>query len=174
MSTDPHDKGAEGARRNEVKRSEPINEQFAAYVQSTSFSLSLGRTHVRALCRLAVKDSMWQYTSGQVAPSALHGLERRGLVTHHRHEGDPPPFGDDAQVWELTTAGKLTVLLLVEAGLVPPGLMTQFPPPPPGWTDPRPKIKPVQLGGGSIEWLVEPSDREQAAASSPETSDSRS
>lgn len=156
--------GAEGARRNEVTRSEPVNEQFAAYVQSTSFSLSLGRTHVRALCRLAIKDTMWQYTSGQVAPNALHGLERRGLVTHHRHEGDPPPFGDDAQVWELTTAGKLTVLLLVEAGLVPGGLMSEFPPPPPGWTDPRPKLKPALQDDGSYEWAFEPSEREMAAA----------
>ena len=142
--------GATGARRNETERSEPVNDQFAAYVQSSAFSLSLGRTHIRALRYLAVKDPIWSTSSGMNSPSALHGLERRGLVTHRPYVGEPPPFGDDAQVWELTTAGKLVALLLAEAGLMP-AIMSEFPPPPPGWTDPRPKIKPVHYADGTIE-----------------------
>lgn len=154
-----HD-GATGARRNETERSEPINDQFAAYVQSSAFSLSLGRTHIRALSRLAVKDPIWGTSPTSMSPQALLGLERRGLVTHHRYEGEPPPFGD-SNVWELTTAGKLVALLLVEAGLLPP-IMTPFPPPPPGWTDPRPKIKPVRHDDGSFDWITAPSERELA------------
>lgn len=164
--------GATGARRNETTRSEPLNEQFAAYVQSTSFSLSLGRTHVRALAHLGAKDPLWKWSSASLSPTALHGLERRGLVTHRPYEGEPPPFGTDPVVWELTTAGKLTVLLLVEAGLLAPGMMSEFPPPPPGWTDPRPKIVPTTLPGGDIRWDTLPSEREMAG--SPGTSDRRS
>jgi hypothetical protein len=174
MSTDPNDQGAIGARRNEVVRSEPVNEQFAQYVQSTAFSLSLGRTHMRALIRLATRDPLWMSSNGSSSPTALHGLERRGLVTHHPHVGEPPPFGDDAQDWELTTAGKLVVMLLAEAGLVQAGLMSEFPPPPPGWTDPRPKMVPRRGADGMPigDWDLMPSDRELAGSAT--TSDARS
>lgn len=147
------------ARRREVTRSEPVNDQFATYVQSTAFSLQLGRTHVRALNHLAARDELWTYSSMAMSPTALSALERRGLVTHRPHKGEPPPFGTDTQIWELTTAGKLVILLLVEAGLVPAGLMSEFPPPPPGWTDPRPKLKArPDLSG----WDLLPSERELA------------
>lgn len=162
MSTDPNNAGAIGARRDEVEKSRTINETFAQYVQSTSFSLQLGRTHVRALHHIAKGDEAWIWGSATLSPNAMRGLERRGLVTHRPHVGDPPPFGRDAVIWELTTAGKLVVHLLVEAGLLEPGLMSAFPPPPPGWTDPRPKLKPVQQDDGSFDWLLEPSDRQQA------------
>jgi hypothetical protein len=161
MSTDPNDKGAIGARRNEVVRGEPVNETFAQYVQSTAFSLSLGRTHMRALIRLAIRDPLWMSSTGANSPNALSGLERRGLVTHRPHVGEPPPFGDDAQIWELTTAGKLVVMLLAEAGLVQPGIMSEFPPPPPGWTDPRPRMV---SNKNTLEWDLLPSERELAGS----------
>lgn len=171
--------GATGARRNEAVRSEPVNEQFAQYVQSTAFSLSLGRTHIRALCQLAVRDPLWTTSYRSMTPTALHGLERRGLVTHQPHVGDPPPFGTDALVWELTTAGKIVAMLLVEAGLLPAGSMSEFPPPPPGWTDPRPKMVHRTKPDGSPDWDnpgwdVLPSERQLAAQGSPGTSDRRS
>ena len=159
--------GADGARKREVAASRQINETFAQYVQSTSFSLSLGRTHVRALEHIARGDTAWIWGSRTVAPNAMRGLEHRGLVTHRPHVGEPPPFSTDAVIWELTTAGKLVVLLLTEAGLLEPGLLSTFPPPPPGWTDPRPKLKPNLTPDGRVDfkdpgWHTEPSDREHA------------
>lgn len=111
------------------------------YVQETAFKLNLGRTHVQALSRLARDDEMWRYGSENNTSPALRGLERRGLVAHSRYEGEPPPFGTDAIIWELTQAGKLVVLLLIEAGMLSPSVHgSPLPPPPPGWIDPRPLV----------------------------------
>lgn len=108
----------------------PINDVLADYVQSSSFNLSLGRTHVAALIGLAGASPIYQYSSAH-APVALRGLERRGLVEHHVYEGEPPPFGNDSLVWELTIAGRLVVCLLAEAGMITRGVSPTLPPPPP-------------------------------------------
>lgn len=125
----------------QVERNHVINEELAAYTQSTSFAMNLGRTHVQAIGGLARNDWM----KGGGAGTALRGLERRGLATHRpatQEELDnPPPFGETER-WELTTAGKLMVLLLIEAGLLSPSLhSTEMPPPPPDWVDPRPVVE---------------------------------
>ncbi len=115
-------------RAKQIDAGHAVNEPLAEFVQSTSFSMSLGRTHITALAHIAANDQMWTEGTYEVIPSAMRGLERRGLVEH-----------DDAQRrWRLTTAGKLMVMLLIEAGLLPASVgFTELPPPPPGWTDPR-------------------------------------
>jgi len=128
-------------QQNQIEKNDEVNETLAAYTQSTSFQMNLGRTHVVAIGNLARNDFM---RHGVRSDNALRGLERRGLATHReatQEEIDnPPPFGETIR-WELTTAGKLMVLLLIEAGLLSPSLhSTEMPPPPPDWVDPRPKV----------------------------------
>jgi hypothetical protein len=142
----------EEARRNVIKRVQAnqidenhvVNEVLAEYTQATSFSMNLGRTHVQALSQIARETDMWVWMAlGSTSP-AMRGLERRGLVMHRppteEEVDNPPPFGDGTR-WSLTTAGKLMVMLLIEAGLLSPSMHTsELPPPPPDWVDPRPKV----------------------------------
>lgn len=85
-----------------------INEAFAQYTQSTAFTLNLGRTHVQALAYLLARDQVW--SRADLTLPALRGLERRGLIEHVN--------GNTR--WDLTQAGLLVVLLLVEAAVFPP------------------------------------------------------
>ena len=130
---------------NQIDANHEVNETLAEYTQSTSFTMNLGRTHVRALSHLARETDVWVFQTLDLTSPALRGLERRGLVVHRdatpEEVDNPPPFGGPGR-WSLTTAGKLVVLLLIEAGLLSPSMHTsELPPPPPGWVDPRPKIR---------------------------------
>jgi hypothetical protein len=97
---------------------------------------------------------------------AVQAIIRRGLATV---ESQPRRYvcrDRKAPLWSetatITTAGKLVLLLLAEAGLAPQ-FQTAFPPPPPGWTDPRPKLK----GDRSGNFVLSPSERELAEMEPP-------
>lgn len=85
-----------------------MNQQFAAYVQGVAFQITLSRSMVLALSRLA---------SGDPDPFGSHfikitrSLERRGLI-------EPMPEPRQRPFWRLTRAGALTVELLREAGMI--------------------------------------------------------
>lgn len=132
----------EKVRRRQIVENHEVNGRLADYVQSRAFNLALGKTHVTCLGMLASGEML--HTRMRPASPAMHGLEKRGLVSHRPPEGDelePPPFGDPPpDVWFLTTAGKLVVMLLIEAGLLPADVHEEMPPPPPDWVDPRPKV----------------------------------
>jgi hypothetical protein len=140
----------------------PINEMFRSYTQSTAFSLSLGRTHIRAF--MLIEQGLHldhEYSRWPVNESAIGGLVRRGLIEivgddARRFDGDTPRMCSD--VWRITDAGKIVMLLLAEAGLVPRSAKRLLPPPPPpGWTDPRPKLRVTPHGAH-----MEPSERERS------------
>lgn len=133
---------ADLVRERQIVENHEVNGALADYVQSRAFNLSLGKTHVTCLHHLAAGELL--HVRMRPGTQAMLGLEKRGLVDHRPPEGDelePPPFGDPPpDVWFLTNAGKLVVLLLIEAGLIPPNV-SDLPPPPPGWEDPRPVVK---------------------------------
>lgn len=144
----------------------PVNEKFRSYVQSTAFSLSLGRTHITALQHLEHGiDRGLEISRWPVSDQAMAGLARRGLIADLQPEvrsklrftGDGPP-NLWADHYEITTAGRLALLLLAEAGLIPRRAERLLPPPPPpGWTDPRPRI----TFDENLHVVVEPSQRER-------------
>jgi hypothetical protein len=146
---------------NEAVREDP-NEAFRSYVQSTAFSLSLGRTHIRALVTLdRAIAAGHEEPRMPVSDTAIAGLARRGLV-RWLTDDSRRMFRERPRLWsdviEVTVAGKLVLLLLAEAGLASPMRAYPLPPPPPGWTDPRPKMV-LDVGGARVE----PSERERAA-----------
>lgn len=158
----------EGAWRHEVEEASdqgPVNDRFRSYVQSTAFSLSLGRTHITALVHLE-HGLRRRFETGRwpVNDTALAALQRRGLIVDKQPGVVKGAFREHPHLWndhyEITYAGRLTLMLLAEAGLIPPSVRRGFlPPPPPGWTDPRPKI----VFDENLEIQVQPSEREQAA-----------
>lgn len=155
--------GADAARLRETQRSEPVNELFANYVQSTAFSLSLSRNMVHALINLSEAIALGHERSRRpIHDGGISAIVRRGLATV---ESQPRRFtcrNPKAPLWSetatITTAGRLTLLLLAEAGIAP-AIQTPFPPPPPGWTDPRPKLKGNRSGGFDLL----PSQREMSS-----------
>jgi hypothetical protein len=159
----PPDRIPDGTRLAEIPR-RPVNEQFSAYVQSTTFSLSLGRTHIRALVRLdhALANDLPEARWPVAEDRAMDALERRGLIAWLTDDRRQMFRGEHARRWrdiiEITTAGKLVLLLLEEAGLSDPMERRKLPPPPPGYLDPRPKIVLTNEGV-----TVKPSDREAAS-----------
>ena len=73
---------ADGARLNETERSEPVNELFANYVQSTAFSLSLSRNMVHALINLNEAIQLQHERSRRpIHDGGINALVRRGLAT---------------------------------------------------------------------------------------------
>lgn len=103
-----------------------VNDTFAAYTQQTSFSITLGKTHVNGLGWIASGDALWCDGVSALAIPAVRGLERRGLITHHRVNTTDSTRRDE--VIELTRAGKLMVLLLIESGHLPAELATHVTP----------------------------------------------
>lgn len=153
---------ADGARLNETERSEPVNELFANYVQSTAFSLSLSRNMVHALINLNEAIQLQHERSRRpIHDGGINALVRRGLATVEQQPRRYVCRNPKAPLWSetatITTAGKLTLALLAEAGIAP-AIQTAFPPPPPGWTDPRPKLKADAHG----TFVITPSERELA------------
>jgi hypothetical protein len=127
-----------------IEPSEPVNERFADYVASTAFSLSLSRNMVLTFLSLAHAIEMEHERSRRpLHDGALTALERRGLIVVTWAPRDYCDDAKDCPRWSntatITTAGKLVLQLLAEAGQAP-RIITPMPPPPPGWTDPRPKI----------------------------------
>lgn len=166
MTTDP----TEFVRRRELaEQQQANNEAFAKYVTSTAFSLSLSRGMVQALATIDTAiANHHELMKVHVNQSYENALERRGLIAKRKDWGayldarlaardrTAMPLTWDRQ-WEITRAGQLVLELLAEAQLVEPrALRHPLPPPPPGWTDPRPKL--VHDGR---HFKIAPSDREQ-------------
>lgn len=128
-----------------IEHSEELNERFADYAQSTAFSISLSRHMVVSLLSLAnAIEHRHERARRPIHDNGLLALERRGLITV---VWQPRLYSDEAKqcaTWanttEITTAGKLILQLLAEAGQAP-RILSPMPPPPPGWVDPRPKIE---------------------------------
>lgn len=154
-----------------------MNEQFRAYTQSTAFSLSLGRTHIGALQGLeAALRSNPTLGKGRLLllqrESAYSGLVKRGLIEYHPPEGYHDGFlGDDADRWAvsdlytITQAGKLVLLLLAEAGLSEGPYQHLNLPPPPGFRKPiieldHDEVRFDSVADGRGGWNREPHDRE--------------
>ena len=127
-----------------IEPSQPVNERFADYVASTAFLLSLSRNMVLTFLSLAHAIEMKHERSRRpLHDGALTALERRGLV---EVTWQPRQYNPDARKcarWSntaaITTAGKLVLQLLAEAGQAP-RIVSPMPPPPPGWVDPRPRV----------------------------------
>jgi hypothetical protein len=106
------------------------NDMLRSHVTGAAFHLTLGKTHIAALVHL---DEVITYEEIN-GPAKRHELPRnphvgnfvtgatgllvRGLVTHTppppRTRMDTRPFGD---FWQITTAGRLVLQLLREAGI---------------------------------------------------------
>lgn len=140
----------EGIRQAQMRK-QPVerNMAFANYTQSTAFSLSLSRRQIYSLHALdiAIKRS---YETGRcpIDVGNISQLMRRGLVqalgfdSSGAYVGPKPTddlFGFYSTHYALTAAGKLLVLLLIEAELIPRD-DRPLPPPPPDWVDDRRKI----------------------------------
>lgn len=94
-----------------------VNERFAAHVTSTAFHLSLSRSMIVSLVAIANQKTPGQYGNAlrvaglrDTAVDTNRRLEDRGLIV----APDPKYPG----LYEITSAGKLVVELLKEAGLV--------------------------------------------------------
>lgn len=139
-----------------------VNERFADYVASTAFSISLSRNMVLTLLSLA--DAIQKDHERSRRPlhdGALTALERRGLIEVVWQQRLFTAEARERATWrntsKITTAGRLMLLLLAEAGQAPQ-MISPLPPPPPGWTDPRRKIRFDE----NLAVCVLPSDREEA------------
>lgn len=151
-------KNHEGIRIHQLQMQPTINTAFGNYVQSHAFNLALSRRMIAVLVHMhdrqnvPLREHRYPHELDVVAPA--RSLMARGLVVHHREwldsfgpgarplSNDHPASGEPlSRLWEVTTAGKLVVQLLVEAGMVSPSRERSLPPPPPGWIDPRPKIR---------------------------------
>lgn len=140
----------QGVRRRVANEQHKVNETFSAYVQSTAFSLSLSRRQIGTLVHLEVGiDERRPYPRWPIDVGRIDQLIRRGLVIHRYEPGDNTDSWADN--YEITTAGKLVLALLVEAGLVEP-VRVALPPPPPGWVDPRPTL----VLNVTDEWKAKP------------------
>ena len=132
------------------------NTVFGEYVQSHAFNLALSKRMISVLVhfhdtqKTPLGEFRYPHQLDVVMPS--RSLCARGLLIHHREWIDslpkPHTFMTEplsleplSTLWEVTTAGKLVVQLLVEAGMVSPSRRRSLPPPPPGWIDPRPKLR---------------------------------
>lgn len=164
--SEPNTDPTGGIRRAEgIEASAPLNETFANYVQSSAFTLSLSRNMIGALLRLhdSIENGDYKRSIG-VHEGATQALIRRGLCNV---ESQPRRYcaGVDrknpkwSEIAEITTAGKLVIQLLAEAGIAP-RLISPMPPPPPGWTDPRPRVD-ISLEHGT---RLLPSRREMSEA----------
>jgi hypothetical protein len=111
------------------------NDMLRAHVTGTAFHLTLGKTHIAALVHLEevlAYEEEHGATSRRERPrdrsrehaalgnfvTGATGLLMRGLVTHTppppRTRTDTQPFVD---FWQITTAGRLVLELLREAGI---------------------------------------------------------
>jgi hypothetical protein len=127
-----------------IQHSEEMNERFADYVASTAFSISLSRNMVLTLLSLAhaIREGH-ERARRPLHDGALQALERRGLIEVEWQPRNYTPVARECPTWantaRISTAGKLMLELLAEAGQAP-RILSAMPPPPPGWADPRPKI----------------------------------
>jgi hypothetical protein len=153
-------------RRELAEQMPPLNDRFQSYVTSTAFSMSLSRSMIRTL--LGVEQAVLkklEYSRVPLSDTALTALARRGLIEWIEGADTTPRFdGDRPRLWcdlcRVTRPGELMLELLAEAGLVERTVLRHpLPPPPPGWLDPRPKLRPNLEGTG---WTSAPSDREAA------------
>lgn len=108
-------------RRRDTELTPAVNHTFAAYTQSAAFSFTLGKTHITGLAHLVAGDELWTAASQALQIPAVRGLERRGLIVHHRGVNTDGTTLT-GEVIELTRAGKLMVLLLIESGHLHPAL----------------------------------------------------
>lgn len=146
-------------RVREIEETLGTNEAFRSYVQSTAFSISLSRTQIRTLNLLDEAITAGHpYGRFPIDTNRVTQLMRRGLVTH------TPPGREEVRdaTWDMhytiTRAGRLVLDLLYEAGLLSSTYLARhIPLAPPGWLDPRPKIRLDAQGA----WM-EPSDRTAA------------
>lgn len=147
----------EGIRIHQLSRQPTHNTAFGEYVQSHAFNLALSKRMIGVLVHFhdnqhaKLCEFRYYRIHDSVGPSRALGA--RGLLIHHGDWLDSLPTGDKfskgqpageeplSRLWEVTTAGKLVVQLLVEAGMVSPSRERSLPPPPPGWIDPRPKVR---------------------------------
>lgn len=129
-----------------------INEALRGYVTGTAFQLSLGKTHIAALVELEhkLKHNMTfreELDAGEhrrinVLPRVfrhyvpgVNGLIQRGLAEHMPE--DLPKAGKSTldtrprKVWRITSAGRLVLKLLQEAGIYQE-YAVHFAAPPPG------------------------------------------
>lgn len=107
------------------------NDMLRAHVTGAAFHLTLGKTHIAALVHLEevlAHEETHGVTVRRASPRSAHlgnfttgasGLIARGLVTHANPY--PPntclvgkPFD---KFWQITTAGRLVLELLREAGI---------------------------------------------------------
>lgn len=155
-----------------------VNEQFRSYTQSTAFALTLGRTHIGALQGLEVAlRANPSVGNGRLVllrrEAAMAALVKRGLVEYHPPDGYHDGFlGDNAERWKLsdlytiTTAGKLVLLLLAEAGLAESSYdHLRLLPPPPGFRKPvldlsQDGVTTDKVADGFGGWTEEPHDAE--------------
>lgn len=104
----------------------PDNDLLRAHVTRVGFDLTLGKTHIAALVVLNESLRQKRYIRTTQTPvgmrrtfahfaSGMEGCITRGLVVHHYNE----KHRDDGLRWHytITTAGKLVIGLLTEAGL---------------------------------------------------------
>ena len=128
-----------------IPASEETNERFADFVASTAFSISLSRNMVLTFLSLAhAIEQKHERSRRPLHEGGLTALERRGLIEVVWQPRLYAPEAKATPLWcntsRITTAGKLMLLLLAEAGQAP-RIVSPMPPPPPGWTDPRPKVR---------------------------------
>lgn len=108
------------------------NDLLRSHVTGAAFHLTLGKTHIAALVHLeevlAFEETCGLAVSRRGGPRHVHlgnfvtgasGLVARGLVHHDDPYGpgvrhDDKPF---AEFWQITTAGRLVLQLLREAGV---------------------------------------------------------
>lgn len=153
---EPHTGDADGSIRKAegIEHSEPLNEVFANYVQSSAFTLSLSRNMIGALINLNDAIGKQHPKSHRlIHEGGLQALVRRGLCAVESQPRRWKCVNAKQPRWDeiasITTAGKLVLQLLAEANLAPQ-IMTPMPPPPPGWTDPRPRFVSDGRGGSTL------------------------
>ena len=99
-----------------------MNSEFASYVRSARFQLSLSEEMVDSLMTVDYEVTVLKKPYGLICHfSTSNALSRRGLIIPSKHAAVPKEWLEAPQpsAYDLTVAGKIVVALLKEAGFKP-------------------------------------------------------
>lgn len=103
-----------------------MNAEFANYVRSASFCLTLSEGMIHGLLSADDQIERQKQPFAHICQRATtNGLHRRGLIVPSEHPDNKWKDAEYQTVYELTSTGKLIVQLLKHAGFQLPAMISR-------------------------------------------------